>query len=87
MSAFGTTTIAAHITATAQQGLPALTAPAHLTKVVILVTLMVIAEPAMFVAADAAGYLPAGNPTKATRLIFRNTNNHDKIWHNLTCLA
>jgi hypothetical protein len=78
MSAFGTTTIAAHITATAQQGLPVLTAHAHLTKAVIPATPMVTAEREMFVAADTAGNPPAGNPTKATRLISGNMNNYDK---------
>ena len=72
---------------TAQPDLPALTAPAHLTKAVILATLMVIAEPAMFAAAVIAEDPTAWSPTKSARLIFRNTNNHDKIWHNLTCLA
>lgn len=78
MSAFGTTTIAAHITGTAQQGLPASMALAHLTRAVILATPMVTAEREMFVAADAAGYPPAGNPTKATRLISGNMNDYDK---------
>jgi hypothetical protein len=53
-SAFGTTTKAVHLTATARLDLPASMARVHLTKAVILATPMVTAEQVMFVAMDAA---------------------------------